>query len=384
MARILTKRRVAILLVLSTTTLLLLLVGSPFRAYDATRLLFGLANLTSSVTNGGTRPLTHKTVAYQIRQQRRLGDVYRPAGRALGGIVLLHGAAPLGKDDPRLVAFASTLTRARFIVLVPDIVGLRELQLGADNTLDVVDAVSYMKTSLRLIREQNIGIVSLSVASAPAFMAALKPEIQDNVRFILAVGGYYDLSTTLTFATTGYFYDGHAWQFREPNNYAKWVFLLSNVEKLGNRTDREILSQVAERMLKKQGADATELLSQLTSEGRAVYEFINNTDPENTNTLFAQLPSDVRSEIHALSLSSYELADLSARVVLVHGFDDPIIPYTESIALAKALPAAQTKLFLINGLVHVDLDRHIVDYWRLWRAVYALLIERDRQWAHSK
>jgi pimeloyl-ACP methyl ester carboxylesterase len=214
-------------------------------------------------------------------------------------------------------------------------------------------------------------------------MAALKPEIQHDVRFILAVGGYYDLSTTLMFATTGYYHDGHAWQYREPNDYAKWVFVLSNVEKLGNRTDREILSQVAERMLKKQGAAAAELISQLTPKGHAVYQFINNTDVDNANALFAQLPSEVRAEIQALSLNSYELAHLSARVILVHGFDDSIIPYTESVALARALPAAQTKLFLINGLVHVELDQNIIDYWRLWRAVHALLIERDRQWPHS-
>jgi pimeloyl-ACP methyl ester carboxylesterase len=383
MASILTKRRVITVLVLSATVLLLLLVGSPFRAYETTRLLLGLANLTSSVAKAETGPLTRKTVAYQIGQQRRLGDVYHPIGRALGGIVLLHGAAPLGKDNPRLVAFAATLARARFIVLVPDILGLRELQLRADNTRYVVDAVSYMKASLELTSEQNIGIVALSVASAPAFMAALKPEIQHDVRFILAVGGYYDLSTTLMFATTGYYHDGHAWQYREPNDYAKWVFVLSNVEKLGNRTDREILSQVAERMLKKQGAAAAELISQLTPKGHAVYQFINNTDVDNANALFAQLPSEVRAEIQALSLNSYELAHLSARVILVHGFDDSIIPYTESVALARALPAAQTKLFLINGLVHVELDQNIIDYWRLWRAVHALLIERDRQWPHS-
>ena len=150
MARILTKRWVITVLVLSATALLLLLVGSPFRAYETTRLILGLTNLTSSVAKGETGPLMRKTVTYQIGQQRRLGDVYHPAGRPLGGIVLLHGAAPLGKDDPRLVAFAATLAGARFIVLVPDIVGLRELQLRADNTLYVVDAVSYMNASLEL------------------------------------------------------------------------------------------------------------------------------------------------------------------------------------------------------------------------------------------
>ena len=121
------------------------------------------------------------------------------------------------------------------------------------------------------------------------------------------------------------------------------------------------------------------MISQLTAEGEAVYEFINNTILDDADALFARLPSTVRSEIDTLSLASYQLADLAARVILVHGFDDPIIPYSESVALAKALPAAQTKLFVINGLVHVDLNQNVIDYWRLWQAVRALLIERDRR-----
>lgn len=377
MARILTKGRLLIASALSALAVLLLLLGSPVRAYETTRLLFELANLTSTTTKAMAAPPT--AVSYQLGETRHRGDVYHPASHPQGGIVLLHGAAPLGKDNPRLVAFAAALARAGFIVLTPDIVGLRALQLRAGNTQYVVDAVSYMKSSLGLASEQNIGIVSLSVATTPAFLAALKPEIRNDVRFILAVGGYYDLSTTLTFATTGYYQDGQAWQYQQPNEYAKWVFLLSNVEKLSNQKDRKILSQLAQRILEKGDNDRTALISQLTAEGEAVYEFINNTILDDADALFARLPSAVRSEIDTLSLASYQLAGLAARVILVHGFDDPIIPYSESVALAKALPAAQTKLFVINGLVHVDLNQNVIDYWRLWQAVRALLIERDRR-----
>ncbi len=54
-----------------------------------------------------------------------------------------------------------------------------------------------------------------------------------------------------------------------------------------------------------------------------------------------------------------------------------MIPYPQSIALAKALPKGRTKLFLVRGLVHVDVAPGLPDRWRLWRAIRALLTARD-------
>src|SRR3970282_281862 len=49
-------------------------------------------------------------------------------------------AAPAAKDDPRLVAFATTLARARFLVLVPDVAGLRQLRVRAADAREIADA----------------------------------------------------------------------------------------------------------------------------------------------------------------------------------------------------------------------------------------------------
>jgi hypothetical protein len=55
-----------------------------------------------------------------------------------------------------------------------------------------------------------------------------------------------------------------------------------------------------------------------------------------------------------------------------------LIPYSESIALAAAAGPGRTHLFVIDSLVHVELTSGgIVDLWKLWRASYLLLRERD-------
>ncbi len=83
-----------------------------------------------------------------------------------------------------------------------------------------------------------------------------------------------------------------------------------------------------------------------------------------------------RALIAALNLAEKDLSGLRARLILVHGLDDDVIRYSESVALVNALPPEQTRLFLLNGLFHVVTDARVVDGWQLWRAIDALLAER--------
>jgi hypothetical protein len=90
-----------------------------------------------------------------------------------------------------------------------------------------------------------------------------------------------------------------------------------------------------------------------------------------------QLPTAIRAEITALDLAGRELSPLAAKLLLVHGHEDTIIPFSQSVALARALPPGRADLFLVHGLMHVDLDPSLPDLWRLWRATAALLAGRD-------
>jgi hypothetical protein len=68
---------------------------------------------------------------------------------------------------------------------------------------------------------------------------------------------------------------------------------------------------------------------------------------------------------------------LRAKLILLHGTDDAIIPYTESMALAAAVPPRQAELFLIDGLVHVDVRPFGLDRRAMWRAIHSLLAQRN-------
>jgi len=376
------QRRALVTIALFTLLSLLLLFSAcdPRREYEAALVITDIA--------AGTAPTRLKSVTAQPRRttvtfpsagRSVVGDLYLPEQKPLAGILLLPGAAETGKDDPRLQAFANSLARARFAVMVPDLLGFRSLRVGSGDIAETADAFAWLLARSDLAPGGRAGIFSFSYATGPAILAALEPRLAGRVRFMMAVGGYHNLKDVLIFFTTGDYLQGGRWRHMEPNSYGKWVFVLSNVGRLSNPGDRRLFQEAAYRKLADLNAPLQDLAARLTPEGRRFYDFIDNRDRARALSLMDRLPDPIRREIGALNVAERDLTRLKARMILVHGYDDDIIPYSESVALAKALPHGLVRLYLVYGLQHVDLEPRIIDKYRLWRAVSALLRERENE-----
>jgi pimeloyl-ACP methyl ester carboxylesterase len=353
---------------------------SPARVIESWRVLHDIAAGPNPSTFKEATPAPARVaVAYQVAGRAYGGDLYRPGEAAKARLVLVPGAAEAGKDDPRLVAFAETFARARFTVLVPDIVNLRELKVAPSDVRAIADALRHL-SSLDGPAPAPLGLAAISYAAGPAILAALEPDVREELGFILAIGGYHDIEGVVTFFTTGHFREapGQAWQRREPNAYGRWVFVRVNAPRVADARDRVLLASMAERKLRDLAAPVDDLAAKLGREGGSFHALLENRDPEAVPSLIASLPPAIRNDMAALDLARRDLTPLRANVILIHGRDDAIIPYTESAALAAALPEGQASLCLVDNLAHVDLGPGgLLDGLRLWRATYRILAERD-------
>jgi len=361
-----------------TAILAILLVGvwlaEPVgRWFEAGYIVTELANPPA---DGGAAP--HTLVSYEVGGRAYEGDLYLPA-KPKAGALLVPGALAAGKNDSRLIAFATVLTNADFAVFVPDIPAIRHLRLRASDADDIADAVTYLSRRPE-VKGRPLGIVAFSYAAGPALLAVLQPDTGSRVDFVAAVGPYYDAGAVLSFFTTGYFRaESGEWRYREPNAYGKWLFVASNAPVVGDTKDQALLTEIARRKLEDSSADVGALAAKLGPAGRSVYDFAVNTDPKRAADLIAALPDAVRQEIAALDLKRRDLSQLSPDLIIIHGRDDPIVPYTESLALLAAAPQDKADLYLVENLSHVDLESlDLRDVVTLWRAVRRLLVERDR------
>lgn len=332
---------------------------------------------------------SRSAVAYAIAGRTGAGDLYLPgAGLPDAGIVLVPGAVPEGKDHPRLVALAVTLARACFAVLVPQLSGYRERKVRTSHSREVADALLYLSERQDLMSGKRVGFGAFSYAVGPALLAALEDDTRRRVRFGLAVGGYHDLQATIRFFTTGYFEVNGEPHHLEPSEYGKLVFANSISDQLRDPRDRAIIARMVDARLADAGADISSLAEGLGPEGKSVYRLLTNTDPEATPQLIGALPPDAIAAIDALTLAGKDLTRMKARLILVHGKTDSLIPYSETLALGRAVPARQARVFIINRVLdHVAVGfshpwswrfwaQEVPDAWRLAQAMDLLLQER--------
>jgi pimeloyl-ACP methyl ester carboxylesterase len=355
---------------------------SPGRTIESWRVLEDIAAGAGPSTLKEVTPApTRQAIAYRVQDRPYAGDLYRPGEAAKAALVLVPGAARAGRDDPRLVAFATTLARARFTVLVPDIENLRALYVGPEDVRSIADALRHLAARGDVPDPGSVGLVAISYAAGPAILAALEPDLRDRVRFVLSVGGYYDIEAMVTFFTTGRFRETpeQPWRFMTPNAYGKWIFLRANARRLEDARDRWLLAAMARRKLDDLEAPLDDLAARLGPEGRSVHDLLVNKDPDAGPALIAALPQAVRADMAALDLSRAELSRLGARLILLHGRDDTIIPFTESLALAAVVPEERVSLHVVDNLAHVDLGPgDLGDALRLLSATYRMLALRDR------
>jgi hypothetical protein len=162
-----------------------------------------------------------------------------------------------------------------------------------------------------------------------------------------------------------------------PSEYGKWIYALSNAARIENGRERLAFETLARRKLREPQADVSEQLADCGPVGRQVYAFIVNTEPDRSGVLLQGLPARLTADVAALDLASHDLAGMAAQVILVHGRDDDMIPYGESIGLASALAPGHAQLFLLAGFHHVETGARFADGLGMWRAVFALLGQRD-------
>jgi pimeloyl-ACP methyl ester carboxylesterase len=359
----------ALVLVLATP----LLGCSPQRTIEAVGILRDVAEMPDP----GREQPRRKIVTFTIDGRQHEGDIYVLHEPPKATIIMVPGIAPAGREDPRLVAFAGTLARAHFEVFVPDVEGMRQLRVSAADARVLADAVLYMAE-----RDPGrpLGMVGLSFALGPSVLALFEPGVERHTDFILAIGGYYDLEQALTYFTTGYYRlsPDEPWRHRALNGRGKWAFVLANADRLKERQDEEILQRMAGRKIMDRAADVSDLVERLGPEGRDVYALMTNDDPERVTELVEALPTEVRAEIRALDLSRRPIATLDVEFILIHGRNDPIIPFTQSVTFAETMGAGRAHLYLIDNLDHVNLEpADLMDSITMLQAVYRLLSIRD-------
>ena len=116
-------------------------------------------------------------------------DLYEPSKPLLGTLLMIYGFTLAGEKEPRLIRFAKAFTAAGFRVVVPDLPGLKSLDLRKGDLERLIDMMAFLHREL----EGSVGVVGFSVGGGIALTAAVNPSLQGFADPILLFGPHYSL-----------------------------------------------------------------------------------------------------------------------------------------------------------------------------------------------
>ncbi|MFQ6671696.1 MAG: alpha/beta hydrolase family protein, partial [Candidatus Tectimicrobiota bacterium] len=268
-------------------------------------------------------------------------------GRPSAGVVLVHGMVATGEEDWRLQRLAETVAAGGFTVLVPAVPGLKRGLLVEEDIEVVAAVVAHLRAQVEGVDATRVGVVGLSVGGGPALAAAARPA--SRVAFAGAFGGYYDLVAVLQ----GLVEAGRAVE-SELVTTDRWAFFAANGHLAADLEDRTLLLRLAALPPAERGGQMAALAGRLSPAGRALLELLTTDEPERIEALFERAGPTVVHLRRALS-PRYYAERLTMKVLLAHGRPDPVVPHTETLRLAAAVPArAEPTVAILPLFTHVD------------------------------
>jgi pimeloyl-ACP methyl ester carboxylesterase len=263
--------------------------------------------------------------------------IVRPgSGRTWPALVFVNGATEQGRLHPDVQRLARGLARARFLVVVPELPGLRRGEITL-RTLSALVQVARATADRPDAKDGRVGLIGVSVGSSLALAAAADEALRARISALAGIAPYADLKEVARLATTGYTRTGRGLQAHDSDDFVLLAVARSFAASLPTTRDRERLVTALARIPNEQDDPLTGLV---LPEGphvgtRALFRLLMNDDPRAFDRLWLQLPPQVRDAAGRLSPIS-RAERLTMPVELATSPQDDYFPVTESRRLARA------------------------------------------------
>lgn len=274
-------------------------------------------------------------------------------GHRWPAIVFVNGATPLGRREPEVQDLARGLARAGYLVLVPDLPGLRHGELS-DATVAATVAVGRSVAERPDVRGGRVGFVGVSLGGTLALLAAENPLLEGRVSIVSAIAPYTDLKEVVRLGTTGYRREGNLLIPYDTDPYVGLVVARSLAAAL---PPSEVQRELVARLEAIDDDDPDPLAAfrasppeGLPQEAEPVVALVANRDPRRFDELYAALPAALRTAIARLSPLT-GAGRLRAPVELASPPTDKYFPVSQSRALVAAAPDA--RLTVTQAFTHV-------------------------------
>ena len=307
---------------------------SPVRAGFQTALFVSqVLNLPIQPQSWFTARPVRREVNYPQGNGTGAADIYRvPAKKPRAAVLIFLGANAEGRDDDGVIRLGNALARAGLVAMFhwSPAMALRH-NLDPTEIDNLVWAFQYL-AGTDFVDPHRVGMGGFCVGASFALVAAADARIRDQVAFVSAFGPFFDARDLLVqLASRSRLYGGRQEPW-DPDQLALRVFGNELIDTLDDSQEREVL-----RGLLLNGQELPDgQLERLSPAARRVQRLLQGTTVEEAERNYLKLPAGFREGMRSISPSAH-IDEIRARVNIMHGKDDRLVPAAESRRLADAL-----------------------------------------------
>ncbi|MCR4375360.1 MAG: hypothetical protein NUW22_10965, partial [Acidobacteria bacterium] len=290
------------------------------------------------------RPVDIRDLSVPTRHGRVTGRLYRPAGSqgpTARTVLVIPGLHTGGVDEPRLDRLTARLAATGLTVVSLPLPDLRQLRVVPRSTDMIEDAALWLSTQPDLARDGRVSLVGISFGGGLTLVAAGRPALAGRVEMVMSFGGHGDLPRVIEYLCTGLLPDGTV---QPAHDYGAAILLLAALPHLVPAGQVAPLEHAVRVFLDASMVDVAEphrsallfaearrLGDALPEPARAIMADVSARDASRLGPRLRPLAEVVGGDP---GLSAERSPVTTARVFLLHGTPDPVIPQTETPTLA--------------------------------------------------
>ena len=282
--------------------------------------------------------------------------------------ILIHGLTSTGRHHHSLVRLARGFAASGATVVIPEVRAWTELELAPRLTDEVVLAGLDALEADPLVRGRP-GLIGFSFGGAQALRVAGLEPARGRLSCVGSLGGYADIGDALQFLFTGEIAHAGGTTRLVPDSYGLWVIALNYLDKLpgyercGPVLDamRSMCIEACDRYLPTWGPGVRRLRAQqrarLDPEHWPLFDLLAPAGPGDAgfDRDWARRLAQELAEFglaHDPELRFPDGFELDIPAFLIHGRDDDLSPFTQTLALAEAFEAPELHVEVSGLLAH--------------------------------
>tara|TARA_B100000902_G_C27262033_1_gene891365 strand:- start:558 stop:1619 length:1062 start_codon:yes stop_codon:yes gene_type:complete len=274
-------------------------------------------------------------------------------------VIIFPGASPYAENHPGMIMLGNALRNIGYNVYLPRIPSLKKLILEKEN----IDWFAHCYQELvnnKIQNKENIMIVGLSYGGASLLRATLDKRMQNpKPKSILSYGTYFSIDTALDFFMTGVInYNNKKFKIK-PHEWGPIVVFYNFINTIETSYD----SKKLKRVFKLRIEDEDSLL-------KKEIELLNDKEQELVNNVLnGKLTTEIKDLIDDMIKQNRELLEylspknwinqINDHVFIMHGANDSMVPFTESLHLHKNLNKSTMLLSFLYEHKEISSNRNV-------------------------